>query len=180
MTHQPGNDDKRATPIVHVAPHYPTQDKRELVQHLTACGLDVVQIAKALRCSQDDVHKHYQNEMDNAVQLVNARVMANVLHNALYKDDMQAAKLWLINRAGWRGGDNNKIGVGVQVNALTGQPMGEGEAGLTVVQRREVITTLLSKVTQTKRRNEQPAIEGEFTEAPRKNGVNGGNGTKHK
>jgi hypothetical protein len=153
---QRGNDDRRAALVVSMPPHYPTPQNRELVEHLTACGLDVNQIARALRATPDDVRKYYSDEMTNATAMVNTRVMSAVLHKALYEGDIGAAKLWLINKAGWRSGDGPRVGMSLNINPLTGQPLDSGETDqLTVVQRREVITKVLTMATKQKRADER-------------------------
>lgn len=167
---QTGNDDTKAALVVTQRPHFPTLHTRELVEHLTACGLNEAQIAIALKCSTEDVRRYYASEMEHALTMVNSRVKARVLHQALYEGDMQAAKLWLINNANWRAGDGNKVGVGVSFGA-DGTPLQPGE--LTVVQRREIISTILTRAVQQKREGER-VIEGTAV-AVKKNG-NGSNG----
>lgn len=159
-------DFHQGTLVVTQPPHFPTMHTRETVQNLAAFGLDENQVAVILKCTSDDVRRYYAIEMEHGLTMVNSRVMSAVLHQALYEKDMQAAKLWLINKAGWRSGDGPKI------TNLPAGTVAEGE--MTVVQRREVITKLITHATQHKRRQEQ-VIEGEVVS--RSNGkTNGGNG----
>ena len=146
---QSGNDGKRETLIVTRPPHFPTMHTRETVTHLVAFGLDEHQIAAVLKCTPDDVRLHYAEELEHGLARVNARVMSAVLHAALYNDSAPDRKLWLMNRAGWKGGDGNKT------NILNAPGMGEDGETMTVVQRREVITKLLVKATQHKRQQER-------------------------
>lgn len=186
---QSGNDGKRDTLIVTHPPHFPTMHTRETVTHLVAFGLDEHQIAAVLKCTPDDVRRHYVEELEHGLVRVNARVMSAVLHAALYQDSAADRKLWLTNKAGWKG-DGNKT------NILNAPGMGDNGETLTIVQRREVITKLLVKATQQKRQQER-VIEHEATPVAKStNGANGhgsnsatganshggasGNGTKHR
>lgn len=186
---QSGNDGKRDTLIVTHPPHFPTMHTRETVTHLVAFGLDENQIAVIIKCTPDDVRRYYAEELEHGLARVNARVMSAVLHSALYNDSAPDRKLWLMNRAGWKGGDGAKVGI---LNA----PGANGEDGeLTVVQRREVITKLLVKATQHKRQQERVIDVTATPVAKSTNGANGhgsngngsnghgganGNGTKHR
>lgn len=175
---QSGNDGKRDTLIVTHPPHFPTMHTRETVTHLVAFGLDENQIAVILKCTPDDVRRYYAEELEHGLARVNARVMSAVLHSALYNDSAPDRKLWLMNRAGWKGGDGAKVGI-LNAPGATGE---EGE--LTVVQRREVITKLLVKATRAKR-NEERVIDVEAVPVAKSNGNGsnghgGTNGTKHR
>jgi hypothetical protein len=161
-------DFHQGTLVVTQPPHYPTMHTRETVQSLAAFGLDENQVAVILRCTPDDVRRYYVVEMEHGLTMVNSRVMSAVLHEALYNRDMTAAKLWLINKAGWRAGDSNKISL-PNPNDVTAP----GDGTLTIVQRREVITKLLVHATQEKRKQER-VIEGEIV--PKANGKANGNG----
>lgn len=181
---QSGNDGKRDTLIVTHPPHFPTMHTRETVTHLVAFGLDENQIACILKCTPDDVRMHYAEELEHGLARVNARVMSAVLHAALYNDSAQDRKLWLMNRAGWKGGDGNRTNI---LNA-PGASGADGE--LTVVQRREVITKLLVKATQHKRQQEKvidatvatvaKSTNGNGANGHGPNGHGGTNGTKHR
>lgn len=175
---QSGNDGKRDTLIITHPPHFPTMHTRETVTHLVAFGLDENQIAVILKCTPDDVRRYYAEELEHGLARVNARVMSAVLHSALYNDSAPDRKLWLMNRAGWKGGDGAKVGI-LNAPGATGE---EGE--LTVVQRREVITKLLVKATRAKR-DEERIIDVEATPVAKSNGNGsnghgGTNGTKHR
>lgn len=183
---QSGNDGNRDTLILTRPPHFPTMHTRETVTCLVAFGLDENQIAVVLKCTPDDVRTHYAEELEHGLARVNARVMSAVLHAALYQDSAADRKLWLTNKAGWRG-DGNKTAIN-----LPGAT-GDGDETLTVVQRREVITKLLVKATQHKRQQER-VIEHEATPVAKStnganghgsngngtNGHGGANGTKHR
>jgi hypothetical protein len=169
---QSGNDAKGNTLVVTQPPHFPTMHTRETVQHLSAFGLDENQVAVVLRCTPDDVRRYYAVEMEHGLMLVNSRVKAAVLHQALHKEDVNAMKLWLINNAGWRGGDGNKT------NILNAPGTGPGEEGtLTIMQKREVITRLLVQATQHKR-HQETVIDAEVVSVAKSTNGNGaGHGT---
>lgn len=171
---QQGNEGRKPTIIMTRLPHYPTPQTRELVQYLTAQGLDEKQIAAALRCTPDEVQRFYADELEHGLTLVNSRVMSAVLHEALYSRDVSAMKLWLINKAGWRAGDGS--GRALSLVNPQGEVLPEGE--MTVVQRREVINKMLTQASQFKRRQEH-VIEAEVVPA-KKNGSTNGNGVKHR
>lgn len=178
----------QGTVVVTQPPHFPTMHTRETVTHLAAFGLDEKQVAVILKCTVDDVRKYYMEEMEHGLTRINAQVMNAVLHAALYEDSAADRKLWLVNRAGWKSGDGNKnVANNVTLNA-NGEPISNGE--YTVVQRRELITTLLTKATALKRSNER-VVEGHVvnrangshtakSNGANGHGANGGNGVKHK
>lgn len=162
-------DFHQGTLVVTQPPHFPTMHTRETVTHLAAFGLDEREVAVILRCTPDDVRRYYVVEMEHGLMLVNSRVKSAVLHQALYKEDVNAMKLWLINNAGWRAGDNSKA------QLVLPNPDGTGVDGeMTIVQRREVITKLLVKGTQLRRQQEQ-VIDAQVVPSAAKNG-NGANG----
>lgn len=167
---QNGNDGKRETLIVTRPPHFPTMHTRETVTHLVAFGLDENQIAAVLKCTPDDVRTHYAEELEHGLARVNARVMSAVLHAALYNDSAPDRKLWLTNKAGWKG-DGAKA---LAINANGG--VGPDGETLTVVQRREVITKLLVKATQHKRQQER-VIDVTATPVAKSTNGNGANGS---
>lgn len=140
--------------VVTVPPHYVTMHTRDLVKHSTAFGLSVDQIAVLLKTSPEIVRSSYKEELEHGLQLVNAQVQNAVLHKALYEGDVSAMKLWLTNRAGWRG-DGARIGVGLNVNSDGSEP-----SDMSVVERHEIITRTLHKVTRDKR-NGSKIIEGQ-------------------
>lgn len=180
---QSGNDGNRDTLIVTRPPHFPTMHTRETVTHLVAFGLDENQIAVIVKCTPDEVRQHYAEELEHGLARVNARVMSAVLHSALYNDSAADRKLWLMNRAGWKGGDGAKVGI------LNNAPGATEDGEITVMQRREIVTKLLVKATQLKRQQER-VIDVEATpvvkstngngHGPTGTGAGNGNGTKHR
>lgn len=172
---QTGNDGQKRAVIVTLPPHFPNMHTREQVSHFVAFGLTEEQIAVLLRCTVEDVKLYYGEELAHGLARVNARVMAAVLHAALHTDSAADRKLWLMNRAGWKGGDGAKVGV---LNLSPGTSDGET---VTVVEKRAIIERVLTRVTQEKRLNER-VIDVEPVEVKRANGNGhgGANGTKHR
>jgi len=184
MLFQSGNDGERDTLVVTRPPHFPTLHTRDTVTHLVAFGLDENQIAAVLKCTPDDVRQYYAEELEHGLARVNARVMSAVLHAALYNDSAPDRKLWLMNRAGWKGGD------GAKALAIAAPGASVDAEVLTVVQRREVITKLLVRATQHKRQQEKvidvevtpvaKSTNGNGAQGHGSNGHGGANGTKHR
>lgn len=162
------------TVVVTRPPHFPTMWTRETCEHLVAFGLTDAQIAKALRCTIDELKTHYAEELSNGLALVNAQVKNALLHKALYDGDVPAMKLWLMNNADWRGGDAKPL---LNQQGATSGAQGE----LPVHQRSELLSNLLTRATRMKREQEK-VIDGEVIEAmpKRTNGNGSGNGTKHR
>lgn len=169
----------QGTLVVTVPPHFPTMHTRETVMHLAAFGCNEAQIAVILKCTVDDVQRHYQAELEHGLARVNAQVMSAVLHAALYADSAADRKLWLVNRAGWRSGDGPRM-----LQPQGGDGANEGE--MQVLERRTIISEVLTRVTKEKRHAEK-VIDGRVvaTQAPGANGAkkpngNGSNGSGHK
>lgn len=167
--------------VVTVPPHYPTLDKRETVTMLAAFGLKEDQIAAILKCTPDDIRRWYQNELDTGLVRINAQVKAALLHQALYKEDVAAMRLWLVNNAGWRTGDGPR-------GVLPPGDVPEGET-VTVHERRTIIEQVLTRVTREKRDGERVIPDARVVatqpQAAKPNGANGahkkpnGNGSGH-
>lgn len=154
------NEAERA-PVITRPPHYPTPHTRETVRHLVAFGLDPSQISYIIRCLPSEIEQHYADEVEMGLARINAQVQSVVLHKALIDHDVQAAKLWLINKAGWKAGDANKLGIAVGYN---GQPVAPGEGSITVTERHTKIETMLRVVASAKRQQGPVTIQGESHE----------------
>ena len=174
---QNGNDGG-TTVVVTQPPHFPNMYTRDLVESYVAFGLDEEQIAVCLRCTVNDVKLHYAQELEHGLARVNARVQAALLHQALHKEDVAAMTIWLINKAGWRKGDGNRTNILNAPPGAGGEPV---DGAMTVVQKREVLTRILTIATRNKR-NEERVIDAEIVEPKRTNGSGhgGANGTKHR
>lgn len=164
------NEAERA-PITTRPPHYPTQHSRETVRHLVAFGLTIDQISYIVRCLPSEVNQHYVDEIESGLARINAQVQAALLHNALHKLDVQAQKLWLINKAGWKAGDANKLGIAVGFN---GQAPVDGE--FTVTERRTRIETVLKLASSAKRAQATSVIQGEAHEVKSNGAAHPANG----
>lgn len=162
--------------IITRPPHFPTMHTRDQAKHLAAFGLSEPQMCAILRCTIDELRTYYAEEIETGAMRINAQVQNAVLHKALYEGDLQAMKLWLINKAGWKAGDGGKLLPNQQSN---GEPI-EGSGDIPVSQRREIVAEVLRKATQMKRLNER-VIDAEIVPANKTNGHGtNGNGAKHR
>lgn len=164
----------QGTVVLTERPHFPTMYTRETVKHLAAFGLDSNQMAVVMKCSLQELERYYSDDIATGLVRVNAQVQAAVLHAAIYDRNVQAQKLWLVNKAGWRSGDAPRITVnsGAQGNEQVTH------------QRRAVIVDILREAIRNKRATEQviDARVVSTTKAQGSNGAgfNGSNGSKHK
>lgn len=161
----------QGTVVVTRPPHFPTMHTRDVIKHLAAFGAREELMCAIIRCTAEELQRHYADELTTGLERINAQVQNAVLHKALYENDLNAMKLWLVNKAGWRTGDGKGM--------LPGQPLGpgelpEGQGLIPVSQRRELISELLTKATRFKRDNER-VIDAEVIPA-KKNG----NGADHR
>lgn len=159
----------QGTVVLTERPHFPTMYTRDTVKHLAAFGLDCNQMAVVLKCTLQELQLYYSEEIATGLVRVNAQVQAAVLHAAIYDRNVQAQKLWLVNKAGWRSGDAPRITVN----------QGESKSEVAVHQRRAVIVDILREAIRNKRATEQ-VIDAKVVSAPKHtNGANG-SGSKHK
>lgn len=159
----------QGTVVLTQPPHYVTMHTRETAKHCAAFGLSDEQTCVILKCTLDDLRKNYANEMEHGLALINAQVQANVLHQALYKDDVQAMKLWLINKAGWRAGDAPR-------GALSAtNPVDRDGNEIPVFERRTVIERILTKAVQVKRESEK-VVDGRVVSTQGRGAGQKGNG----
>lgn len=129
-------------------PHFPTLQTREMVIELAAFSLTPADIAIILKCREDEVKLHYEQELAHGLMRVNARVQAVVLHKIIHERDGNMAKLWLLNKAGWRTGDGPRATV--QVNQNNGAGDGQTPA-VPVVERRQIMGRILDSLTAARR-----------------------------
>lgn len=173
----------QGTVVVRTPPHFPTMHTRETVVNLASFGLNDNQVAYILKCTPDDVRQFYKDEMEHGLTRINAQVMSAVLHAALHSDSAADRKLWLINKAGWKAGDSNRL----PLKPGEDGPLADGE--YSVVERREVMTRILTRVVQEKRNAEKVVGDGRVVATvaakptgAKPNGTNGhganGNGSK--
>lgn len=125
-------------------PHCPTPESREFVSALVAMGLEVGQIAFALKCSPHDVTFHYKQELEFGASLVNAKVGAALLQRALI-GDVNAQKFWLQTRARW-------------VPAEKEDPKDKEKSGRLLEDRKEFMQDILDMVARNKVKEEQATV----------------------
>lgn len=100
-------------------PHVPTDERRFVVQHLTAIGYTQAQIALVTGLSVDTLDRHYRAELNNGALVVNAKIAG-----ALYKKAMAgetAAQIWWTKaRMGWKATESHELsgtdGGPIQIN----------------------------------------------------------------
>ncbi|MBP7722466.1 MAG: hypothetical protein KA155_08005 [Alphaproteobacteria bacterium] len=100
----------------------PTTEKRHMVQVLSAAGTPKRTIARALKIGQDTLSKYYAEDLENGLELANARVV-NRLFQLIMQGSTPATIFWLKARAGWKEGQvievKNKQGSEINVAALS-------------------------------------------------------------
>lgn len=114
------------------APHVPLKEKREQVERLAACGLDVAQIAYVLETDPLTVKEVYAAEIEHGAARVAASVGAALVDRAL-AGDTNAARFFLQARAGW-------------VPATKVQHTGKGDGPIEVEEKRGLVEAILSHV----------------------------------
>lgn len=82
------------------AVHVPTQDKREQVCKLIACGLTVEEIAFVFGAMEHEIRAHYEHEIKHGMAAVVGLVGGAMLRNAL-GGDTNAQRAFLQMRARW-------------------------------------------------------------------------------
>lgn len=109
------------------APHVPTEQTREMVKALAACGMPHEAIAATFAppISADTLKRHYAADLEWALDQANAKVagtMFKMATNVEHKDCQRAGAFWLQNRAGWatRSESTTNLGLG------GGEAPGEG------------------------------------------------------
>ena len=102
------------------AAHVPTPKSREAVADLSAFGVPVLKIAKALGISKPTLHKYYQDELDIGMVKKNAKVAEALYMKATVDGNVTAMIFWLKTRAGWREADKEdmKKTVEEQINKI--------------------------------------------------------------
>lgn len=128
-------------------PHFPTMQTRETVIDLAAFGLLAPDIAVILHCTEGEVKLHYEQEMATGLMRTNARVQAVILHKIIHERDGNMAKLWMLNKGGWRTGDGARALM--QVNQINGAS--ETAPQVAVVERRAIMGRVLEQLTAARR-----------------------------
>jgi DNA-binding transcriptional ArsR family regulator len=86
------------------APHVPTNELRQKVWLLAACGVTGERIASALGMRQPVLSKHYRQELDNGLTEANGAVAKSLYKLATTAGPSQAAScmFWLKTRGKWQ------------------------------------------------------------------------------
>ncbi len=74
-----------------------------MVQVLSAAGTPKRTIARALKIGQDTLSKYYAEDLEQGLELANARVV-NRLFQLIMQGSTPATIFWLKARAGWKEG----------------------------------------------------------------------------
>lgn len=93
--------------------HRPTDETRQQVEKMSACGITQMQIASVLDINDKTLRKHYSNELDNAKCRATVAVSQSLYERALGDGPgaVTAAIFWLKTRAGWRLNDHVEIDI---------------------------------------------------------------------
>jgi transposase len=81
--------------------HVPTQERRNVVQHLAANGMTVDQIANVLDVNRSTVLRHYRTELDCAKDKLLALVTGKLVEK-IHRGETAAIIFWLKTQAGWQ------------------------------------------------------------------------------
>lgn len=125
-------------------PHCPTPESRDFVAKLVACGLEVPQIAFCMHVTPLEVKQHYTDELEFGLPLVNAKVGAALLNNAL-KGDTNAQTFWLKTRARWVPADKE-------------DPKEKEKSGRALEDRRRFMDEIVATVARNKQRDEAATV----------------------
>ena len=84
--------------------HVPTENSRERVKMMAACGFTLEDIGNVLDLNRETVTKHYPKELKTAHIEANGRVFARIYRDAISKDPktQSSAFFWAKARGGWR------------------------------------------------------------------------------
>jgi len=88
--------------------HTPSEDQRHIVEVLVAGGTPKTTIAKALDIGMNTLRRHYKDELENGLELANAKVVRR-LFRLIEQGSTPATIFWLKTRAGWKEGQTLEI-----------------------------------------------------------------------
>ena len=82
----------------------PTDEQRDVVESMSACGFPEAQIAKVMRMSVDTLHKYYSHELETGSIKANHKVAKSLFLKATSDSlgSVTAAIFWLKTRMGWK------------------------------------------------------------------------------
>ena len=81
-------------------PHEPTEELRDQVEAMSACGIPQEDIGLVIGVSKNTLRKYYEPELTTARAKANAAV-AGKLYGKCMAGDNVAMLFWLKTRAGW-------------------------------------------------------------------------------
>ena len=100
-------------------PFEPTDEQREAVSTLVACGVAHKIIAIELDISESTLQRHFKPELENGLARANGRISSLVFNDAVAGRGA-ARFFWLKCRAGWKEGSTLEIagkdGEAIQIN----------------------------------------------------------------
>lgn len=80
--------------------HVPTQETRDMVCRMAACGLNDVEVSFALAIPLNEVRRWYTGELSQGLAVITAKV-GGALIDAALRGDTNAAAFFLRSRARW-------------------------------------------------------------------------------
>jgi len=81
--------------------HRPNDEKRRLVESMSAAGIDQDSIARVIGINRDTLAKHYREELDNAASRANMQISERLFTKAM-EGDTTALIWWSKARMGWK------------------------------------------------------------------------------
>lgn len=84
-------------------PEYqPTEKDQKFVQVMASVGTKHQVIAAVIGIAPKTLRKHFRSELDTAMPMANAKVIATQFTMATSGDNFPATKFWLESRCGWQ------------------------------------------------------------------------------
>jgi Helix-turn-helix domain of resolvase len=82
----------------------PTDEQRDEVMMMAACGIPIETIARIMRLSHTTLYKYYRDELENGATRANVKVAGSLFRKATSDSlgSVTAAIFWLKTRCGWK------------------------------------------------------------------------------
>lgn len=111
-------------------PHIPTEEKRNFVSAMAACGVPYEEIATCLKISYDTLIKHYLYELKTGNARAAQKIAAKLFDTAMNGEGIvafHAQKFWLQTRGGWvvpksETPETNEVVVRLEGDLITASP----------------------------------------------------------
>ena len=100
----------------------PSTKDRDTVRAMSAAGHLQSEIAAVIGVDLKTLRKHFRMELDLAHIQANAAV-ASKLYQMAMAGNLGACIFWLKARAGWRDNDEAKVGIGVNIEVTSNDPI---------------------------------------------------------